>query len=55
MYFRNYGLGKTWRDKYLKSPVEKYPLKSNMVNGHKNCSNLNGDTLTIFINHCEGN
>ena len=32
MYFRNYGLPKTWLDQCLKSPVSEYPTKSNMVN-----------------------
>ena len=37
MYFRNYGLPKTWLDKCLKSPVSEYPTKSNMVNAPKHC------------------
>ena len=32
MYFRNYGLPKTWLDQCLKSPVSEDPTKSNMVN-----------------------
>ena len=31
MYFRNYGLQKTWLDKCLKSAIEEYPSISNMV------------------------
>ena len=40
MYFRNYGLPKTWLDQCLKCPVSEEPLKSNMVNAPKHCSNL---------------
>ena len=53
MYFRIYGLQKTWLDKCLKSAVEKYSLKSNRVNKPKKCSNLNDGTFTIFIDHCQ--
>ena len=35
MYFRNYGLWKTWLDQRLKSPVSEDPLKSNMENAPK--------------------
>ena len=35
MYFRNYGLHKTWLDQRLKSPVSVDPLKSNMENARK--------------------
>ena len=55
MYFRNYGLPKPWLDKYKKSTASVWPWKSNMVNGPKNCYNLNGGTFIIFIDHCEGN
>ena len=37
MYFRTYGLRKTWLDKYLKSPVPGDLSKSNVVNGLKRC------------------
>ena len=30
------------------------PSTTNMVNGPKQCSNLNDITLTIFIDACEG-
>ena len=50
MYFRTYGLEKTWLDKCLKSP-----LSSKMVNGAKHCSELNDSTFTIFIDTCEAN
>ena len=55
MYFRNYGLPKTWLDQCLKSPVSEDPSKSNMVNAPKHCSNWKEDSFTIFINHWEGN
>ena len=35
MYFRYYGLWKTWLDQRLKSPVSEDPLKSNMENAPK--------------------
>ena len=35
MHFPNYGLQKTWCDKYLKSPVSEDPSTGNMVNGPK--------------------
>ena len=50
-----YGVKKMWLAKCLKSPVSDNPRTSNMVNGLKHCINLNGSTLTIFIDHCEGN
>ena len=53
MYFRNYGLPKTWLDQCLKSPVSEDPTKSNMVNAPKYCSNLRDTSFTIFINHRE--
>ena len=55
MYFWAYGLRKTWLDKCLRSPVLEDPLTSNMVNGPKDCWNLNESTFTIFIYACEGN
>ena len=45
MYFRNYGLPKTWLDQSLKSPVSEDPTKSNMVNAPKHCSNLKDTSL----------
>ena len=36
MYFRNYGLRKTWLPQCLKSPASEDPSKSNMVNAPKN-------------------
>ena len=35
MYFRNYGIPKTWLDKCLKSSVSEDPLTRPMVNGSK--------------------
>ena len=37
MYFRNYGLPKTWLDKYQKSTALKYTSTSNLVDGPKRC------------------
>ena len=53
MCFRTYGLGKTWFDKCLKTPVSDNPSTSNMVNGPKHWSNLNAGKFAIFIGHCE--
>ena len=53
MYFRNYGLPKTWLDQCLKSPISVDPTKSNMVNAPKHCSNLRDTSFTIFNNHWE--
>ena len=55
MYIRNCGLQKTWLNKCLKSPVSDDHLTGDVVNGSKNCFNLNDSTFTIFIDHCEGN
>ena len=55
MYFRNYGLRKTWLDKCLKSPLCEDPSKDNMVNGSKHSFNINGSTFFIFINNCLSN
>ena len=55
MYFRNYGLRKTWLDKCLRSPISEKPLTGNVVNGPIHCFNLNDSTFTIFIDHFDGN
>ena len=55
MYFRNYGLPKTWLDQCLKSPVSEHPSKSNMLNAPKQCSNLKDGPFTIFLDHWEVN
>ena len=49
MYFRNYGLPKTWLDQCLKSPASEDPTKSNMVNAPKNCSNLKDSSLPYLL------
>ena len=49
MYFRNYGLPKTWLDQCLKSPVSDDPTKSNMVNAPKHCANLNDTSLPYLL------
>ena len=38
-----------------KSPVLKYPLTGDMVNGFKHCCDLNQSTVTIFSDRFEGN
>ena len=55
MLFRNYGLQRTWLDKYLKTNVSEDPSIGIMVNRPKHCFNLNDYTFAIFIDHCEGN
>ena len=37
MYFRNYGLQKTWLDECLKRSVLEDPSTNNVVNGPKHC------------------
>ena len=49
MYFRDYGLQKTWLDQYLKTPVSEDPTKSNMVNTPKHCSNLKDTSLPYSL------
>ena len=49
MYFRNYGLPKTWLDQCLKSPISEDPTKSNMVNAPKNNSSLKDTSLTYLL------
>ena len=51
MYFGNYGLPKAWLYQCLKSPVSKYPSKSNMVKAPKHCSNLKDSSFTILIDN----
>ena len=55
MYFRNYGLPRTWLDQCLKNPVSEHPSKSNMLTAPKHCSNLKDSPITIFLDHWEGN
>ena len=54
MYFRNYGIQKTWLDICLKSPVSVEPLTGNMEKRPKRCCNLDS-TVTIFSHHFVGN
>ena len=49
MYFRNYGLPKTWLDQCLKCTVSEDPTKSNMVNSPKHCSNLKDTSLPYLL------
>ena len=49
MYFRNYGLPKTWLDQCLKSPLSEDPTKSNMVKAPKDCSNLKDTSLPYLL------
>ena len=49
MYFRNYGLPKTWLDQCLKSPISEDPTKSNMGNALKHCSNLKDTSLPYLL------
>ena len=55
MYFRQYGLPKSWLVKYQKSTPSEYTWTSNMVNRPEHCSNLNGDMFIGFIDHYEEN
>ena len=55
MYFRNYGLQKTWLGQCLKSLVSEDPSKRRMVNRSKQYWNLNNSTFTIFIVNFEDN
>ena len=55
MYFRNYGVRKSWLDYCLKSPISEDALTRNLVNGPKHCRNLNYSVFTIFIDHCGAN
>ena len=55
MYFRNYGLPKTWLDQCVKSPVSEHPSKSNMLNAPKHCSNLKDTPFKKFLHHWELN
>ena len=55
MYFRNYGLQKTWLDQYSKSSFSDDPSKSNMVLTPKLSSNLTESSFSIFNDHWESN
>ena len=49
MYFRNYGLPKTWLDQCLKSLVSEDPTKGSMVIAPKDCSNLKDTSLPYLL------
>ena len=51
MYFRNYGLRKTWLYKWLKSPFPENPLAVKMLKGPKHCWNLCGSYFIMFLSH----
>ena len=51
MFFRNYGLPKTWLDQCVKTAVSDDPSKNNMVNCAQTLSILKDTSFTIFINH----
>ena len=55
MYFRKYGLWKTWLDKCLKRPVSEDPSKRNMGNAANHCWNRHSSTFLTFIDHFEAN
>ena len=55
MYFRNYGLPKTWLYQCLKTTISEYPSKRNMVNASKHCSHLKDSPFTTFTDHWEVN
>ena len=55
MFFRHYGLPKTWLDNCLERPISENLSTDNMVNWPKHCCNLKGSSFTIFIGNCEGN
>ena len=46
---------KTWLDQCLKSPLSEEISTSNMVKGHKRCSNLHDRNFIKFIDQCQGN
>ena len=49
MYFRNYGLSKTWLNHSLKSAVSDYPLTVNMLKGPKHLLNLHESIFISFF------
>ena len=55
MYFGSYGIQNPWLNKSLKSPVSEDPSKCNMVYEPKHCLNLSHSTISISIDHYEGN
>ena len=55
MWLRNYGLRKAWLNKSLKILVAEDHWTNNILRRINHCSNVNDNTFTIFIDHCEGN
>ena len=49
MYFRNYGLRKTWLDNFLKSPFSEDPSTRHMVKLPNHYWNLNDRTVTYLL------
>ena len=49
MYSGNYGLPKTWLDKYQKSTASEYPWTSNMANASKQCEIGREARLSYFL------
>ena len=49
MFFRNYGLPKTWLDQCLKCTVSEDPTKSKMGNAPKHCLNLKNTSLLYLL------
>ena len=55
MYFRNYGLWNTWLNQYLRGPLSKHLLTSDMVNSLKRSWNRHHKTFIKFIDDFEVN
>ena len=55
MYFRKIRLRKRGLDKCPKNPPAECISTNNMVNGHKQCCNLDNGAFIIFIDHSEHN
>ena len=54
MYFRFYGLRRTWLDICMKTPALEDPLTGNMGNGSEYVCNVNSSSVTIFSDHFKG-
>ena len=55
MYFGNYGFRKTLLEKCLKSRASEDPSTSKIINGIKQCGNMNDTSFTIFLDQYESN
>ena len=53
VYFRNYGLAKTWLDKCLKGPVSEHRSTVNMLKGSIHCWNLHDIAFIRSAHHSE--